>query len=420
MQSQGMLPKCQNCRMMEKHKYWKEFQSNRHQFFKIMIGDSRNQLRIPRKFMSNFRENLSGTVYLRGPSGFMWAVEVERMFDDVVFGNGWQNFVKDHSLADADFVVFRYDGNSTFNVVIFDLSGCEREGSYFVKKHTSACSNGRCGFRREDGEGSEEVIDLDKVHENHMQKEKLTKGKGNTISKAVDTICQLKATQEKHLRVGKSAIASEVIEILMDESEESSGSATEASEDWSNNSVSLKCKSKKKEVGCLTNDSGKMKRPLDLPGSYNLYFISNRRKITEEEKQRPRRLAKQYSSTRPSFSIVMKPTHVCKAFTVNIREKWLDMHVPDKVRIALLRVAPDEKRWPVRIMRTKWRRGFARGWGKFVLDNNLEEHDVCVFELNEEGQANKKSIGFNVVIFRVLDEIVPLTRFSNTQPNASD
>ncbi|XWS33690.1 hypothetical protein CRYUN_Cryun22dG0104600 [Craigia yunnanensis] len=403
-----MAAMSQNCRISEKHKYWKEFQSNGHQFFKIMIGDFRNHLRIPRKFMSNFRENLSETIHLRGPSGFMWTVELVRMFDDVVFRNGWEIFVKEHRLAVADLLVFRYDGNSTFNVLIFDPSGCEREGSYFVKKHMKACSSGRCVFRKEDGKDYEEVIDLDKIHENNLQKEKINKGRGRPSSKAAETFynrCHLKATEKKQPRVGN--YAREEIEVVMDESDETSGCAMEASEDWGNESVSLKFESERPE--------GKMQRPVDLQGTYNLYFISNRRELTEEEKQRPCKLARQYSSTRPSFSIIMKPSHVYRAFTVTIPKRWQAMDIFDGVRRAELRVPPGEKRWPVRITSSKWRKGFTKGWAKFVKDNNLEEHDACVFELNEERKANGKIIFFNVIIFRALDEIVTLTQFSRAK-----
>ena len=98
-----------------------------------------------------------------------------------------------------------------------------------------------------------------------------------------------------------------------------------------------------------------------------------------------------------------------------IPKRWQAMDLFDGVIRAELRVPPGEKRWPVRITSSKWRKGFARGWAKFVKDNNLEEHDACVFELNEERKANGKIIFFNVIIFRALDEIVTLTQFSRTK-----
>ncbi|OMO73762.1 hypothetical protein COLO4_26871 [Corchorus olitorius] len=370
-----MAAMSQNGRQSEK-----EFQTNKPQFLNIMIGDFWNQLRIPREFMSNFRENLSETIRLRGPSGCIWTVELKRVFDHVVFLKGWEEFVKDHSLERLDLLVFHYEGHSTFNVLIFDWSGREREEAYFVRQNGACSSNARRVSQQED------VENLDK----------LKKSRGNPSSKAVPN-------REKHPPEGKSAAATEGIhEVSMDESEEEdSVSSMEASEDWSDESVSLKKrKSKTKQ--------GKMKRR-----SYHMYYLSNRRVITEEEKQRPCELARLHSSTRPYGSIVMKPCHVCKDFRVTIPKKW-QMSISDSVKRALLKVPPGEKTWPVSIRRFRTSKLMQKGWAKFVLDNNLEEHDVCVFELNEEG--NTECIVLNVIICRVLDEIVPLTVFRPSYP----
>ena len=49
-------------------------------------------------------------------------------------------------------------------------------------------------------------------------------------------------------------------------------------------------------------------------------------------------------------------------------------------------------------------------WSRFVLENNLEEHDVCVLELVQKGEpGGKTSPVFMVNIFRVVAETVPLT-----------
>ncbi|XP_040962461.1 B3 domain-containing protein Os03g0622200 isoform X1 [Gossypium hirsutum] len=199
-----MAATTQKCRVLEKNKYWKEFESNRHQFFKILVGDFRNHLRVPKKFTENFREKLLGTIHRRGPSGFMWTVEVEKMFNHVVFQNGWPTFVEEHRLEKADLLVFRYIGNSAFNVVIFDSSGCVREGSYFVREHTNACSNDGCVLDKEDGEDCEDIIDLEKPH---IQKRKIKKGRGRPSSKAVDADNrhQSKAREDKQPRAQKLA-----------------------------------------------------------------------------------------------------------------------------------------------------------------------------------------------------------------------
>ncbi|KAK9666178.1 hypothetical protein RND81_14G166900 [Saponaria officinalis] len=46
---------------------------------------------------------------------------------------------------------------------------------------------------------------------------------------------------------------------------------------------------------------------------------------------------------------------------------------------------------------------FRAGWAEFVLDTNLEEGDVCMFELVQEGnlEARKRPV-FNARIFRLV------------------
>lgn len=158
------------------NKYWTEFPSNRHQFFKIMFGDFEKQLRIPRKFVRNFKGKWSDTVHLRGPSKQLWTVKLTRTVDDLFLHNGWEIFVEDHGLEETDFLVFHYDDNSTFNVIIFNHTGCERESSYFSQKQASAFSP------KKEPDDKEDVIDLDKVQEKDKQKGKLKRKMGNQSS----------------------------------------------------------------------------------------------------------------------------------------------------------------------------------------------------------------------------------------------
>lgn len=47
------------------------------------------------------------------------------------------------------------------------------------------------------------------------------------------------------------------------------------------------------------------------------------------------------------------------------------------------------------------------------MDNNLEEHDVCVFKIAQCEQGNENTIILDVIIFRIVEELIPSTRFSN-------
>ncbi|WOL05122.1 B3 domain-containing protein [Canna indica] len=74
-------------------------------------------------------------VELKGPSGNKWRVKLTRSEQNAAcFTLGWNNyFIRDHELEIDYFLVFIYDGNSCFEVQVFDLSGCEKEQAYFVQ-----------------------------------------------------------------------------------------------------------------------------------------------------------------------------------------------------------------------------------------------------------------------------------------------
>lgn len=71
---------------------------------------------------------------LKGPSGATWDVGLTSNDNKLYFKHGWQDFVKAHSLEQNDLLIFRYNGGSQFDVLVFDWkSFCEKEASYFVK-----------------------------------------------------------------------------------------------------------------------------------------------------------------------------------------------------------------------------------------------------------------------------------------------
>ena len=101
---------------------------------------------IPKKFSNNLKNKLPELVTLKGPGGGAWRVGITTIDDTWFFKHGWQEFVNDHGLAEHDLLIFKYNGESHFEVLIFDgQSLCEKEFSYFVKK---------CGHKRDDQGGN--------------------------------------------------------------------------------------------------------------------------------------------------------------------------------------------------------------------------------------------------------------------------
>ncbi|XP_038718041.1 B3 domain-containing transcription factor VRN1-like isoform X2 [Tripterygium wilfordii] len=95
-------------------------------FFKIILDETiREGKLIPRKFVRKYGDSLPNSVLLTVPGGVDWHVELSKRDDHVWFENGWEKFADYYSLEYGHFLVFEYQGNRKFNVLIFDKSAIE-------------------------------------------------------------------------------------------------------------------------------------------------------------------------------------------------------------------------------------------------------------------------------------------------------
>ncbi|XP_024629238.1 B3 domain-containing protein REM16 [Medicago truncatula] len=119
-------------RSREEEIYWNHFQFIHFTLF-LSTTHFQQQLALPKTFSDNLKKKLPENVTLKGPSGVVWNIGLTTRNDTVYFMDGWQRFVKDHSLKENDFLVFKYNGESLFEVLIFNgESLCEKAASYFV------------------------------------------------------------------------------------------------------------------------------------------------------------------------------------------------------------------------------------------------------------------------------------------------
>ncbi|KAK6160777.1 hypothetical protein DH2020_004158 [Rehmannia glutinosa] len=134
---------------------------------------------------------------------------------------------------------------------------------------------------------------------------------------------------------------------------------------------------------------------------YPLQLKSRRRKVTEDETKRVQQMAAEASSEN-SFVVVMRASHVYKGFFMSIPAEWAKVHLPKGSQDIELRVK--DKRWVAKYHYKGYGGGLTNGWKKFVVDNFLEEFDVCVFDLTSGTPDN---FVLDVKIFRVVEEVIP-------------
>ncbi|XP_078149100.1 uncharacterized protein LOC144544464 [Carex rostrata] len=80
-----------------------------------------------------FIGSMSKNIKLEGPSGYTWHVKIMRSDNTFALQSGWKEFVTANKIDENDFIVFRYKDNSSFKVLIFDRSGCEKVAPFFAK-----------------------------------------------------------------------------------------------------------------------------------------------------------------------------------------------------------------------------------------------------------------------------------------------
>ncbi|CAA2979834.1 B3 domain-containing transcription factor VRN1-like [Olea europaea subsp. europaea] len=80
---------------------------------------------LPRSFVNDWRHQLGDTVRVTAYDGIIVTIRLERDNGRIYFEDGWEQFFDHHNLQDAHVLVFEYNGNSTFNMTIFDHSGLE-------------------------------------------------------------------------------------------------------------------------------------------------------------------------------------------------------------------------------------------------------------------------------------------------------
>jgi len=94
-----------------------------------------NLQQIPRKFVKHLPKELPDQAILRDSSGDEWRVKLCKTAEDIYLQDGWKQCFEDHSLGDNEFLLFKYNGEMSFDVLIFGKDGCERLYGP-INKHT--------------------------------------------------------------------------------------------------------------------------------------------------------------------------------------------------------------------------------------------------------------------------------------------
>ncbi|KAJ6834764.1 B3 domain-containing protein-like [Iris pallida] len=128
-------------------------------FITIMAQGFYQEMVLPEKIVKCSREELSENVILKGPSGNLWRVKLLKVEGDLLFKDGWKEFVEAHSIEEGDILSFAYEGYSCFNVLIYDKGDyCEKETSYFARNHKNVLADGACPPKKQSPGDSADML----------------------------------------------------------------------------------------------------------------------------------------------------------------------------------------------------------------------------------------------------------------------
>ncbi|KAK8511517.1 hypothetical protein V6N12_038119 [Hibiscus sabdariffa] len=304
------------------------FASKTHHFFKIILQEAIRDgiLGIPRKFVRKYGNQLSSPVKLQVPSGAIWQVELAKSDERVWLQKGWREFAQHYSLGFGSFLVFRYQGNDHFHVLIFDTSATEIE--YACRK-------------------SKEKPDLPCPLEQKRRRTDSSYKSGTDLK-----------LENSSLHITLDGHNSRKIDL---------GNLKENENGWSSTG---------KDDGVVG---------ISVRGSLKTEVLSCSQRLTDTEKARAIQIANAFKSAEnPVFMVVLRPSSVSYGYQLAIpldfAREFLTKH---KCNLTLCN--SDGKTWPVTYYvnagNKKLRAQLYGGWQAFVQDNHLGAGDICVFEV---------------------------------------
>ncbi|KAK9287047.1 hypothetical protein L1049_015456 [Liquidambar formosana] len=324
---------------------------NRPCFFKIMYGGlNAEKLRIPSCFVKQISKDLPDTATLKGPSGSCWNVKLSYSKGAMYLQSGWQEFLRDNSLGDNEFLLFLYDGNMCFSVQIFDKSGCEREDIYISpKQQESALPNGK----RKRGRPRKTPIPSKSCEDGSGQH--FPCHESSELKKFIEEIDIQGKIKAEEIDLPTPEMGPQLVKIKEEKDIEMEIEMEE----------------------------------LDLPtpemDAQTGHSTSGVQSSSKEEKSRAWKEAESFTSDKPYFISCLKKACVHKVLIFTLPMSFSKAHFP-QIRTKMVLRNLKGKDWEVNCIPTAGKHFFCAGWPAFVHGNNLKQDDVCIFELVDKNE----------------------------------
>uniref|UniRef100_A0A6N2LC47 TF-B3 domain-containing protein n=1 Tax=Salix viminalis TaxID=40686 RepID=A0A6N2LC47_SALVM len=382
-------------------------------FYKLMVASilQDKKLKIPKKFVNKYGDELSSIATLTAPCGGICLVELQEVNGKLWFHKGWHEFVECYSIRVGYFLVFLYEGKSNFNVHMYDLTVSEvKNPCNSISQLQESSHDNPCLLPHEKDDGLKKILGFRPPSPNLLS---------STTSKNFNEYVHCNCTQstytagleKPHVRTDAYNLR-ENCQSSRDIGTQFNGEELTSTEDGVGSIIS----------GITAKPRGNKRMNVDKHESLGIQTVKQKstrvkntfetltrrqRAVTPEEKERTIRAAHMFRPDNPFFQVILRPSYVYRGFLLHIPSSFARTFLNRVTGFVTLQVC-DGKQWPVRCSFKDGKAKLGQGWTEFVWENNLEEGDVCIFEL-----IHAKEIVMKVAIFRVLEDAVPPDQLSN-------
>ncbi|KAF9684237.1 hypothetical protein SADUNF_Sadunf04G0097000 [Salix dunnii] len=385
-------------------------------FYKLMVASILNEkkLKIPKKFVNKYGDELSSIATLTVPCGGICLVELQKVNGKLWFHKGWHEFVECYSIRVGYFLVFLYEGKSNFNVHMYDLTVSEiKNPCNSISQLQESSHDNPCLSPHEKDDGLKKILGFrppspnllslitsknfnEHVHCNWTQSTctaGLEKPHVRADAYNLRENCQSSRDIGTQFNGGELASAEDGVGSIISGITAKTRGSKRMSENNADKHESLGIQNMKQKSTRVKNTSETLTR--------------RQRAVTPEEKERTIRAAHMFRPDNPFFQVILRPSYVYRGFLLHIPSSFARTFLNRVTGFVTLQVC-DGKQWPVRCSFKDGKAKLGQGWTEFVWENNLEEGDVCIFEL-----IHAKEIVMKVAIFRVLEDAVPTDHLPN-------
>ncbi|KAL5788441.1 hypothetical protein ACOSP7_005390 [Xanthoceras sorbifolium] len=348
-------------------------------FHKLILSSTiqERRLRIPENFVKKFKHDLSMAATLTVPNGYVSRVGLRRLDNKVWFYDGWQEFMERFSIGVGYFLVFRYQGNSAFNVYIFNLPSSEINYQSNALSSTVAANHSRqyhifAEMEDDDSEYSDQLTLNKNINSPGLQNLFSGSKYNNSINYASEgNLHQFRDGGSQKLK---------------------------------------KAGRKKRKIDPNNPDSSAQdEHEEDADMRFRFYESASARKrtVTAEERERAINAAKAFEPINPFCRVVLRPSYLYRGCIMYLPSCFAEKNLNGVSGFIKLQLS-DGKQWPVRCLYRGGRAKFSQGWYEFTVENHLGEGDVCVFEV-----LRSREFVLKVTVFRVMEGAGFMNRLSH-------